>query len=184
MEEIEKDYNLVTETYDDWDRLIYKNYYRGVVPSRKGITSPNNKKPKKLLYQDVYVYEGKKRIHSHIKRVYQPMIDFIGLARGGSENTIITATANFSCGSIILVSGFVWSANQDSLANLMCSPPNFLVKSFGDEPNALFLRGTQKYLENNTLGQKVHSITEAGTVYFKAFAQIETGTLFSKTLSV
>ena len=182
MEEIEKDYNLVTETYDDWDRLIYKNYYRAVVPSRQGSIPwlsyyPNNKKPKKLLYQDVYVYEGKKRIQSHIKRVYQPMIDFIGLQRNSNN---VTATANFSCGSIILVSGFIWSDTIDKLANLMCRPPNFLVEDFDNTGN-----GTQKYLENNTVGQKVYTITGSSSpVYVKAFAQIETGTLFTKTLNI
>lgn len=183
MEEIKEDYNLVTETYDDLDRLIYKNYYRSVVPYIKpgfnyayGVI---NKKPKKLLYQDVYIYEGQKRIQSHIKRVYQPIIDFVSFVRVGSTNAV-TATANFTCRSIIQASGFIWDANQNKLMNIAFMPPDFLKGGISSNTTSFIA-----YKEQNvTTGQKVHTVSSSGEIFFKAFAQVETGVLFSKTLRV
>lgn len=178
MNEVKENYNLVTETYDDLDRLIYKNYYRTVTTYLITGYSPTYKRTKKLLYQDVYVYEGKKRIQSHIKRVYQPIIEFTSLTR---QNSDVTATANIACGSIVQASGFVWSDVPDKLVNLMCRPPNFLYEGFYPSTNN---GGTYKFLQPNAVGQKIHTITNESGIYFKAFAQIETGVLFSKTLYV
>jgi len=42
----------------------------------------------------------------------------------------------------------------------------------------------QVYTGANALGTLTHTLTSASTHYVKAFAQVETGTLFSKTITV
>ena len=176
--------NLVTYTYDDYDRLLYRNVYRGVASFRVGQIDPGwTKKPKKLLYQDVYTYEGMKRINPSIKRVYQPVLDFVSLIRDGSSGHFVTAIGNFTCRSPILVSGFIWSINSNLLLNIATKPKNFL-KENPIASNVGSASGFQKFLNPSTFGQKIYTFENASTVYVKMFAQIETGTLFSKTLSV
>jgi hypothetical protein len=183
MNDIREDYNLVTETYDEWDRLLYVNYFKTDVPYRSAINAKDGniqfldsgeRRPKKLLYQDVYTYkEGTRRVAPAIRRVYQPVIDF-SASRNGS---VITLNGSFICRSKVLTSGFIWSSDPQSVMNEALMPPNYFKNSSG-------LNDRQLYRGANALGLRTHVINSASTRHIKAFVQIETGTLFSKTISV
>lgn len=184
MNEVKEDYNLVTETYDEWDRLLYVNYFRSDVPYR-GATGggvqyipPGDRRPKKLLYQDVYTYkEGTRRVAPSVRRVYQPEIGF-SASRDGST---ITLTGHFICRSKVLASGFIWnttSADRTMLEAL--TPQNYFKPNQTPIPDIT----RQVYTGSNALGTKTHTINSNDTHFIKAFVQIETGTLFSKTITI
>lgn len=190
MNEVKEDYNLVTETYDDLDRLIYRNYYKFDVPYTSALNpdpSSNQRlyvpqevrKPKKLLYQDVYTYKGERRLSPSIKRVYQPVIDFTATR---VSNTI-TLIGNFTCRSKILASGFIWTTLNSEATVVNAMTPRDYFKS------SIPLTGIpsvseQVYKGSSAIGTKTRTINSATTHYVKAFVQIETGTLFSKTITV
>lgn len=188
MNEVKEDYNLVTETYDEWDRLLYVNYFRSDVPYRGAIGGSfglgvlsipsEDRRPKKLLYQDVYTYkEGTRRVAPAVRRVYQPEIDF-SASRDGST---ITLTGHFICRSKVLASGFIWnttSADRTMLEAL--TPQNYFKPSIDAVPGIT----RQVYTGSNALGTKTYTIDNNDTHFIKAFVQIETGTLFSKTITI
>lgn len=192
MNEVKEDYNLVTETYDEWDRLLYVNYFRSDVPYRGatggdrglGVLSipSEDRRPKKLLYQDVYTYkEGTRRVAPAVRRVYQPEIDF-SASRDGST---ITLTGHFICRSKVLASGFIWNtASADRTMLEALASPNYFngVATVPDELRAN--NANQIYRGSNALGTKTHTINSNDTHFIKAFVQIETGTLFSKTITI
>jgi hypothetical protein len=180
---IDENGNLVTYTYDEWDRILYKNVYKTDVPYRSAINANNGniqnldtsvKRPKQLLYQDVYTYKkGIRRVAPAIRRVYQPVIDFTAT----KVSNIITLKSSFMCKSKVLASGFIWStSSSDATVGEAMMPPNYF-KGGGNLPR-------QVYTGANALGTKIHTINSGSTHYVKAFVQIETGTLFSKTITV
>jgi hypothetical protein len=195
--------NLVTYTYDHLDRLLYRNVYKEDVPYMN-VTNPTenwsfpnplgpgsnivdrpDKRFKKLLYQDVYNYKGKTRLSPTIKRVYQPEISFTGAQRVGSSDSI-NLIANVTCRSKILASGFVWRNSLDNLRNFIFTPLDFyrVFVSNGSSQGGNSLNGEAVFGYPNCLGKIQYSFEENDELYVKVFAQIETGTLFSETLTV
>lgn len=175
--------NLVTYTYDEWDRVLYKNVFRIDVPYRSSVNAQNNsiqnipqqdRKPKKLIYQDVYTYKnGTRKVAPSIKRVHQPVIEF----SASRVSNIITLNGDITCRSKVLASGFIWSTTGvDATVAEAMMPPNY----FKGAASAT----RQIYTGANALGTLTHTLTSASTHYVKAFAQVETGTLFSKTITV
>jgi hypothetical protein len=187
---IEDNNILVTYTYDDLDRLIYKNYYKTDVPysisngPRSGKSFVNEKKPKKLIYQDVYTYKGKRLLSPNIKRVHQPLIE----ASAIRVINQVTVSANIMCQSTVLASGFMWSTNNDTIFRAMLRPANFF--KYGDDSGNINMLDAgvslpfKSFKGPNAVGAKRHIITSSPTIYIKAFAQVETGTLFSKTIEI
>ena len=170
--------NLVTYTYDHLDRILYKNVYQWEAPqitsdgfappieSFKNV-NPSDRLQKKLLYQDVYKYKRNSRLPNAIKRVYQPLIDFFSATRDGNN---LLFKANITCRSRVIASGFIHNANIASLAEQCYYPPDYQYLN-----ENLAIRKNQ-----NAIGTISYSITSSVPVYVRAFAQTETGTLFSK----
>ena len=172
--------NLVTYTYDHLDRILYKNVYQWEAPH---ITSDGQNPPydsfrnvdlkdrlqKKLLYQDVHVYKKNSRLPNAVKRVYQPLIDFYSATRNGNN---LLFKANITCKSKIIASGFVFNISVQSLANVCYYPPNFLY----DQSSFNTIVKTKE----NAIGTITGSTTTSQPLYVRAFAQTETGILFSR----
>lgn len=162
--------------YDDMDRLILRNVYEfniGPKAPIKGVIL----KPKKLLYQDVYRY-GNSQNPNIVKRVYQPIITPPTGTRNGSN---ITFTASFTCKSTVESYGFIWKENLDNLM-MTAQYPDY-VGLLGESEGTLNT-GRRSLLGARGLGQLTHTLTTANTLYIKAYCIIETGILFSKTLTL
>jgi hypothetical protein len=162
--------------YDDMDRLILRNVYEFNVGAKAPIKNTPNK-PKKLLYQDVYRY-GNNQDPNNVKRIYQPIITPPTGTRNGSN---ISFTSTFTCRSNVETYGFIWRSSLDQLMMEAQYP------SIGDfrNTNPGLLNDGRLVLQNiSGLGQVTHTLTTASTLYIKAFCMIETGILFSKTLTL
>jgi len=178
---IDENENLVTYTYDEWDRILYKNVYKTDVPYRSAINANEGniqvldeavKRPKQLLYQDVYTYkEGMKRVAPTIKRIYQPVIEFTATRVGST----ITMKGSFMCRSKVLASGFIYVTDPEDLKRIIMQPSNYFKGT--NTPNRTY-RGSE------ALGTKIHTQNIGSSLSMRAFVQIETGTLFSKTITL
>jgi hypothetical protein len=160
----------VTYTYDDHDRLLYRNVYEGDRIDKSSFfdnPTPNsiNDRPKKLLYQDVYLYNN----HgvADIKRIYQPVIDILGVRDG---NDYAAVTAHITSRSKVLGSGFIYSESKESLLSQFLYPQPSL--------------GSTSFKGRHAAGTITQTIAINNTLYIKAYAIMETGTLFSKTLTL
>jgi hypothetical protein len=164
----------VTYTYDDNDRLLYRNVYEGDRIGRSTLFADSasfsrQDKPKKLLYQDVYLYNNNGL--SDIKRIYQPTIDIMGVR---NDNDAAVITAHITCRSKVLCSGFIYNddlnPDKESILKKFLYPSRLLSNSQFRGRRAV---GTiQTTIPNNVL------------LHVKAYAMMETGTLFSKTLTI
>jgi len=173
--------NKITYTYDQYDRVYLKNYYLGTVPrairSRfkgdAGLPSQNTI-PKKLLYQDVYRYKSNTAGQPYsIDRIYQPVVSIPILTRVGSN---ITATVSVVCKSPIVQSGFIYSiSNELRVATLYPGAEFWYSSATGN---------MYKANRNSGIGKLTWVITEASTIYLKAFCTMETGVLFSKVVTI
>lgn len=165
----------VTYTLDELDRVYLRNVYKddtvqrarnpGIGNTGGLVLSPQ--KPKELIYQDVHYYNTNVGGLAKIKRLYKPQIS-TPIDAGG------TITATVSSESHIIAAGFHYSANEDS----------FLFKVI--QPR--LLNQISSYWHHTftvPIGTAV-TLTKAsaGGGYYKAFAIIETGTLFSRTLAI
>jgi hypothetical protein len=167
---------FVKYIYDDMDRLILRNVYQFNVGAKAPIkTSPI--KPKKLLYQDVYRY-GNSQDPNSVKRIYQPIITPPVGTRNGSN---ISFTSTFTCKSNVETYGFVW---RDSLNSLMMEAqyPNIPNLKIGTQ--GTLIEGRKVLQGHSGLGSLTHTLVTANTLYIKAFCMVETGILFSKTLTL
>lgn len=182
--------NKITYTYDSYDRVYLKNYYLGSVGRRRGgypsFTGP--RKPKKLLYQDVYRY--KSNISNEIlriDRVYTPTISLQNISRAGSN---VVLTAQITSKSPILGSGFMYAHNlthnRDEMLNIYTLyPPSQIYKpgstqTFNDGNSAPAVR---VFRGDEGIGTIEWSFTESESIAVKAFCTMETGVLFSKVIS-
>jgi hypothetical protein len=162
--------------YDDMDRLILRNVYEFNVGAKAPIkTSPN--KPKKLLYQDVYRY-GNNQDPNIVKRIYQPIITPPTGTRDGSN---ISFTSTFTCRSNVERYGFIW---RNSLDTLMMEAQYPDIPNYKFDQGATLVSGRRVLQGASGLGQLTHTLTTASTLYIKAFCMVETGILFSKTLTL
>lgn len=166
----------VTYTYDELDRVYLRNVYkddtvkRARGPQGGGALTLGPQKPKELIYQDIHYYNTNTGDVSYIKRIYKPHIST-------PINDSGTITATVSSESHIIAAGFHY-------------------KPTADEKEFCFIVVQPKLL--NQLGQYWHyttnipllssvTLTKAAAAspgYYKTFAVIETGTLFSKTLTI
>lgn len=183
--------NKITYTYDAYDRIFLKNYYLGSVGRRRGgypsFTGP--RKPKKLLYQDVYRYKSNiSNSVLRIDRIYTPIISSPTISRDGSN---VVLTANITSKSPILGSGFMYahslSHNRENMLNTYTLYPptmfykpgiNALTGNDGDSAPRYIV-----YTGDNGIGKISWSFTEAESIAVKAFCTMETGVLFSKAVS-
>lgn len=161
----------VTYTYDDNDRLLYRNVYDGDRARRSifnsGTVGNNlNFKPVKLLYQDVYLYNNAGVCD--IKRIYQPEIDITGYR---DDDSFARITAYVTCKSKVLATGFIHAESKEDLLQ------SFLYPNQGLYNNA-------DYKGKNAIGELKKLIANFNTIYVKAYVVMETGTLFSKTITI
>lgn len=169
--------SLVTYTYDDYDNLIYRNVYDGDRNSfsrRFGlyndgfpVSNNTNFAPKKLLYQDVYTY-NKTTGQRETRRVYQPIIEISGER---PSTPTVNVWANIVCRSNVLASGFITSTDKEAFVGQFLYPVQ----------RSLFSAG---FKGKNATGYITQTFAETATLYIKAYAMIETGVLFSKTLTI
>lgn len=189
----------VTYTYDHLDRLLYRNVYQGDVPhlrqaSQGGYYSgysdgtgklAGQRKPKKLLYQDYYTYNNN-GLRS-VRRIYQPIVEILPAVYDEDPDTY-TVTANIICKSPVIASGFIWIETTDAgegKAKLMYKSMytnNKFVLDYGSNTFDLNddVQGI-RFTGRNALGAITHTLNVNGN-FIKAWTQIETGTLFSKTI--
>lgn len=191
----------VTYTYDHLDRLLYRNVYQGDVPHLRQAWSGGNysgstnstgklagqRKPKKLLYQDYYTYNNN-GLRS-VRRIYQPIVEILPAVYDGDQDLNVLK-ANIICKSPVIASGFIWIETNDTnegkiklMYKSMYTTNKFV---FGGIPfdmgDSVYLF---RFLGSNAIGPITHSITPSGpTMHIKAWAQVETGTLFSKTIQI
>lgn len=188
--DLELNANKITYTYDSYDRVYLKNYYLGSVGRRRGgypsFTGP--RKPKKLLYQDVYRYKSNiSNSVSRIDRIYTPTISLPTISRVGS-NVVLTAVITSK--SPILGSGFMYAYSntydRDNMLNTYTLyPPTMIYKpginnTFNDGdtvPRFIVYPG------NLGLGTITWSFTQSESIAVKAFCTMETGVLFTKVVS-
>jgi hypothetical protein len=165
----------VKYVYDDKDRLILRNVYQADVNYSGIRRNRNYKKPKKLLYQDLYTYRNS-QTPDYCRRIYQPNIAPPTGTRVGST---VSFETNIISKSKVLASGFMWYTEKDLLMKKAQYPDyNALYRSSGSANNKTFAEDT------NNVGKLNHTITSASTVYVKAYCMLETGILFSKTLTL
>jgi len=166
----------VTYTYDELDRVYLRNVYKDDTVQRArspyptsshGLVIGGPQKPKELIYQDVHYYNTNTGDISYIKRLYKPTIST-------PVNNSGTITATVSSESHIIAAGFHYSNNENNFCFTVIQP-NLLTR----------LNSYWHYTTNIPLLSAV-TITKAsaGVGYYKTFAVIETGTLFSKTLTI
>lgn len=169
----------VTYTYDELDRVYLRNVYkddtvqraRGVPnTSGQGVPFGGPQKPKELIYQDVHYYNTNIGGISYIKRIYKPHI-------GTPKNVSGTITATVSSQSHIIAAGFHYkpTADQKEFCFIVVQPK--------------LLPNLSQYWHYTTNIPLLSSVTLTKTAaaspgYYKTFAVIETGTLFSKTLTI
>jgi hypothetical protein len=164
----------VKYVYDDKDRLYLRNVYQ-LSLTKSGPLNVAINKPKKLIYQDIYIYRNS-QTPDEIRRIYQPIIEPPTGTRVGNT---LTFTSNIISKSPVYASGFIFDGNIETLMkraqypdyrNLMSPPSN--------SPN------TRSFTSNNAIGIITHTRNSASTLYIKAYCMVETGTLFSRTLTL
>lgn len=167
----------VTYTYDELDRVYLRNVYKDDTVQRarttyggsgsQGFTIGGPQKPKELIYQDVHYYNTNTGGVSYVKRIYKPT-----LTTPVSSNGTITATV--SSQSHIIAAGFHFNSDE----NLFCYQVI--------QPRLLTQLNSYWHFTTNIplLSSVLLSKAGAGPGYYKTFAITETGTLFSKTLTV
>jgi hypothetical protein len=190
----------VTYTYDHLDRLLYRNVYQGDVPHLRAVPTGvgqynsgnpastgkliGQRKPKKLLYQDYYTYNNN-GLRS-VKRIYQPIVEAPTFNFDDGINTIKT---NILCKSPVIVSGFMYIQTGDeneAKAKLMYKSMYtsiILVGGFNNNGDLGDNVSSVRFIGKNATGTITHTLPNS-VYYLKAFAQIETGTLFSKTIYI
>lgn len=185
----------VTYTYDHLDRLLYRNVYQGDAAHRRGTKNTNDnptvikvagaRKPKKLLYQDYYTYNNN-GLRS-VRRIYQPIVETPTLTLDDNGYTV---KANILCKSPIIASGFIWinETNADTAkaklmyksmytqASLAINVYNINPFDLGDGVEGI------RFIGREAVGTISYPLNSGITHYLKAYAQVETGTLFSKTI--
>ena len=180
----------VTYTYDHLDRLLYRNVYQGDAPHLRQSPTGTGKlagqrKPKKLLYQDYYTYNNN-GLRS-VRRIYQPIVEILPAVYDGDQDLNVLK-ANIICKSPVIASGFIWIETNDTnegkiklMYKSMYTTNKFV---FGDNPAHLeddvYLF---RFLGSNAVGPITYTLSNAPH-FAKAWAQVETGTLFSKTIQI
>jgi hypothetical protein len=159
--------------YDDKDRLYLRNVYELPI-IKTGRINVNNTKPKKLLYQDLYIYRNSQN-PDEIRRIYQPIITAPAGTRNGNN---LTFTSNIVSKSTVNASGFIFDENIDTLMKRAQCP------DYNDYRFTTATFNRRVFTGNNAVGQISYSLTFASTLHIKAFCMIETGILFSKTLTL
>jgi len=166
----------VTYTYDELDRVYLRNVYKDDTvqrvrrkdnSTRQG-TSLAPQKPKELIYQDVHYYNTNIGGVSQVKRIYKPYI-----STPISDNGTITATV--SSQSHIIAAGFHYDDNETDFCFRVIQP--YLLTQLGS------------YWYHTTDIPLLSAVTMTSPVtgdpgFYKAFAVTETGTLFSRTLTI
>lgn len=171
---------LVKYIYDDMDRLILRNVYQidTNTSSLRGGSFPNKyTRPKKLLYQDLYTYRNSQN-PDYSRRIYQPVITPPTGTRNGST---VSFSTSIICKSTVYGSGFIWRESKDDLLIITQAPP---YKFLAGSNAGVFTSGYKGFTLDSAIGQLNHTITTASTMYIKAYCMIETGILFSKTLTL
>jgi hypothetical protein len=184
----------VTYTYDHLDRLLYRNVYQGDAAHKRftGVLDDQprkaiivgERKPKKLLYQDYYTYNNN-GLRS-VRRIYQPIVEAPTFTFHEGDYTIKT---NIICKSPVIASGFMWIQTNDSndaKIKLMYKgmyTPIKLVRGYNNDGDLGDNVYSVRFIGKNATGTITY-ILPNNAYYLKAFAQIETGTLFSKTIYI
>jgi hypothetical protein len=189
----------VTYTYDHLDRLLYRNVYQGDVPHLRAVPNGGSytsgssatgkvagqRKPKKLLYQDYYTYNNN-GLRS-VRRIYQPIVEAPSFSR--DENDYPILRTNIICKSPVIASGFMWVQTNDSndgkiklMYKSMYTTNKFVI---GNNPihleDDVYLF---RFLGSNAVGPITYTLNSYAIHFVKAWAQVETGTLFSKTIQI
>lgn len=170
----------VTYTYDELDRVYLRNVYKDdtvqrarnqYIPnnSSRGLVIGGPQKPKELIYQDVHYYNTNTGGISYVKRLYKPYLTTPVNAGG-------TITATVSGQSHIIAVGFHFksSAQEKEFCFTVIQP--FLLTQL----NSYWHHTTNIPLQTPVTITKA----SAGAGFYKTFAVIETGTIFSKTLTI
>ena len=167
----------VTYTYDELDRVYLRNVYKDDTVQRARYPGVPNyylqgqtiapQKPKELIYQDVHYYNTNTGDISYVKRLYKPTIT-TPVNNGG------TITATVSSVSHIIAAGFHYNNDET----------NFCIGVI--QPKLLTQLGSYwHYTTSIPIGTAVTlTKSSAGAGFYKTFAIIETGTLFSPTLTI
>ena len=167
----------VTYTYDELDRVYLRNVYKDDTVQRarspgggQGTVIGGPQKLKELIYQDVHYYNTNTGDFSYIKRLYKPFMSV-------PKNLGGTITATVSSESHIIAAGFHYKPTADERE--FC----FIVV----QPK--LLTQLNQYWHHTTNIPLLSSVTLTKTAaaspgYYKTFAVIETGTLFSRTLTI
>ncbi|MFZ4600635.1 MAG: hypothetical protein ACOYNN_18485 [Terrimicrobiaceae bacterium] len=170
----------VTYTYDELDRVYLRNVYKddtvqrarnqGFGGNSQGLSIGGPQKPKELIYQDIHYYNTNTGDFSYIKRLYKPFMS-VPKNMGG------TITATVSSQSHIIAAGFHYqnSANETQFCFRVVQP--------------FLLTQLNSYWHHTTNIPLLSAVTitksaAGGSGFYKTFAIIETGTLFSKTLTI
>ena len=168
----------VTYTYDELDRVYLRNVYKDDTVQRVRNNNKMNsssqgksiapQKPKELIYQDVHYYNTNIGGISQVKRIYKPYIST-------PVNNSGTITATVSSQSHIIAAGFHYNDNETNFCFRVIQP--FLLNQLGS------------YWYHTTDIPLLSAVTmtspvTGGAGFYKAFAVTETGTLFSRTLTI
>jgi hypothetical protein len=167
----------VTYTYDELDRVYLRNVYKddtvqrarnpGRGGSSQGLSIGGPQKPKELIYQDIHYYNTNTGGISYVKRLYKPTIST-------PVNNSGTITATVSSESHIIAAGFHYNNNENDFCFTVIQPR--------------LLTQLDNYWHHTTNIPLLSTVTitkaSAGDGYYKTFAVTETGTLFSKTLTI
>jgi len=186
----------VTYTYDHLDRLLYRNVYQGDAAHKRftGVQDDlpqkalivGERKPKKLLYQDYYTYNNN-GLRS-VRRIYQPIVE-APTSTYNSSLSAYTIKTNILCKSPVIVSGFMYIQTGDEneaktkLIYKSMYTPIKLVRGFSNDGSLGDNVSSVRFTGKNATGTITHTLPNESH-YLKAFAQIETGTLFSKTIYI
>jgi len=163
----------VKYVYDDKDRLYLRNVYQ-LTLTKSGPLNVSIDKPKKLIYQDLYIYRNSQN-PDEIRRIYQPIVEPPTGARVGNN---LTFTSNIISKSTVYASGFIFDENIETLMKRAQYPNYSEYRLSSNISNRRVFEGS------SAVGNISHSMTIAPTLYIKAFCMIETGILFSKTLTL
>ena len=166
----------VTYTYDELDRVYLRNVYKDDTVQRarnqfggsgQGSIIGGPQKPKELIYQDIHYYNTNTGDISYVKRLYKPTIST-------PVNDSGTITATVSSESHIIAAGFHYNNNENDFCFTVI------------QPRLLTQLNYYWYHTTNIPLLSTVTITKAsaGVGYYKTFAVTETGTLFSKTLTI
>ncbi len=163
----------VKYVYDDKDRLYLRNVYQ-LSLTKSGPFNVNINKPKKLIYQDIYIYRNSQN-PDEIRRIYQPIIEPPTGTRVGST---LTFTSNIISKSTVYASGFIFDGDIETLMKRVQYPDYGRLMTSSPSTEARGFTG------NNAVGIITHTRNSASTLYIKAYCMVETGILFSKTLTL